>query len=219
MRLGAMMLASALAIGCQTTGGDWSTLTQPERDAVTRSSNVSSPDGGDGGFELDSYKQEQAEADGESPTTDDADALAAELGAEGVEIPDDVQPTPPGSPPLAAPGYPPVTGTPTPPPGAAAPPAPRWTPADAVTLSWGLRLVSTVDASTPPRAILGMPDGSEEVVKAGDLIPEAGVVVLAVGQGVVQLGRVTPNGDHARVESVFLQAMFDGGRQGAAGVE
>ena len=81
-----------------------------------------------------------------------------------------------------------------------------------MTLSWGLRLVSTVDNATPPRAILGLPSGKEEVVKAGDMLPDAGVIVLAVGQDVVQLGRVTPEGDHAKVESVFLQAMFEDAR-------
>jgi len=215
MRISAVLIA-LLAVGCTTSGGDPGTMFQPQVDAVTRSSNLAADadaasDGSEQeGFRLDGYKDEQAQVDGVD-TDADAAALAQELGADNVDIPADPQPggTPDaGTPPLSPPGYPPAAGQPTPPPGAAVPPAPRWTPADAVTLSWGLRLVSTVDGATPPRAILGLPDGSEEVVKAGDLLPEARVIVLAVGQDVVQLGRVTPSGDHAQVESVFLQAMF-----------
>lgn len=208
MRIGAWVIVMGLWAGCTTTAGDFSTMTRPEVDASRPSANV--VEGADtDGFELDSYKDEQAAADRTAEDAEDPEDLAAELGAEGVEVPED--PTvdrPPAGPPLAPPGYPPATGQPVPPAGMAVPPAPRWTPTNPVTLSWGLRLVSTVDGATPPRAILGLPDGSEEVVKAGDLLPEVGVVVLAVGQDVVQLGRVTPSGDHAQVESVFLSAMF-----------
>ena len=208
MRIGALLVLLLTTAGCEVTPGR-SGVFQPEVDETTRASNLAAEFASDtDGFQLDGYKQEQAEADAEAGG-DEADALARELGADGVALPEDPPTTPaPVGPPLAPPGYPPAVGQPMPPAGAAAPPPPRWTPADAVTLSWGLRLVSTVDGATPPRAILGLPDGSEEVVKAGDLLPEAGVIVLAVGQDVVQLGRVEPAGDHAKVDTVFLQAMF-----------
>lgn len=211
MRSGAWIAGMALVLfGCKAEWGNhWSSVTSAESDgAVVRASNAANPEAS-GGFELDAYKKEQADADRSGEASSDAEDLAAELGAEGVEIPDDPVVAAPSGPPLAPPGYPPVAGTANPPPAAVAPPPPRWTPAEPITLSWGLRLVSTVDGASPPRAILGMPDGTEVVVKAGDLLPDAGVIVLAIGNGVVQLGRVQPSGDHAQVESVFLSAMFE----------
>jgi len=170
------------------------TASPPEKDAENA---------GAAGFELDAYKTEQEKADGDALKRADLQALRAELGVTGEPPPADPAPPTPAMPPAA--------------------PA-RWTPASPVAFGWGLRLVSTVDAASPPRAILGLPDGREEVVKAGDLLPDVGVVVLAVGQGVVQVGLVTAEGDHARVESVFLQAMFSGAptppaRTAPAGIE
>lgn len=204
MRLAALLLPWVLT-GCAFVPGSADVL-QPERDAaqVAPPRDVDSP--GDGGFELDSYKDEQAEADAEVPADTDSEVLLDQLGAEGVEVPEDPLDAVVSASPEAAPA---VVTAPVSPAGTAAP-APRWTPADAVTLSWGLRLVTTIDDATPPRAILGLPDGSEEVVKAGDLMPDVGVIVLAVGDDVVQLGQVTAQGDHADVKSMFLRAMFPG---------
>jgi len=75
-------------------------------------------------------------------------------------------------------------------------------------LSWGVRLVSVVPGATPPQAVLGLPNGDSQVVRAGDLLPEAGVVVLAIGVDRVQLAQVTAAGDHAEIESVQLTAMY-----------
>lgn len=75
-------------------------------------------------------------------------------------------------------------------------------------LSWGVRLVSVVPGATPPQAVLGLPSGASQVVRAGDLLPEAGVVVLAIGVDRVQLAQVKPAGDHAEIESVQLTAMY-----------
>jgi hypothetical protein len=86
----------------------------------------------------------------------------------------------------------------------------RWQAGQPMAGSWGVRLVSTVNGALPPRAILGLPDGSEKVVQPGDLLPSVGVVVLAIGQDVVQVAQVTPVGDHARVESTLLPAMYTG---------
>jgi hypothetical protein len=211
MRAGAWPLIGILGVwvGCTVTPGSADVL-RPERESVVPAAvepGPSTPDGGqtgagapgseptaeggaDAGFDLDGYKREQEEADGTSGKKRDLDALRAELGVTG-----EVPPAEAVAPPI--PSVVPV--------GTA-----RWTPMTPISLGWGLRLVSTVDAATPPRAILGLPDGREEVVKAGDLLPEVGVVVLAVGQGVVQIAQVTGDGDRARVESVFLQAMFPG---------
>ena len=74
--------------------------------------------------------------------------------------------------------------------------------------NWGLRLVSTVSDADPPRAILGFPDGHEEVVQAGALLPAEGVAVLAIGKDMIQIAEIIPAGDHARVESRVITALF-----------
>lgn len=196
----AAVLWSAMLVGCATGEGSWSDLLRPEISA-SPSAAQSDETPSETGYALDGYIDDQTAADAAANPDAPPDALAEELGAADVEVPpDDYLPA---EAPLAMAYEEPMAIDP-------ARAAPNWTPADAVTLSWGLRLVSTVPGATPPRAILGLPDGAEEVVKAGDLLPEVGVIVLAVGDNVVQLGKVTPEGDHARVDSVFLQAMFEG---------
>ena len=73
---------------------------------------------------------------------------------------------------------------------------------------WGIRLVSTVADAQPPRAILGLPDGRELVVTPGTLLPDAHLVVMAVGRDMVQIAEVTPVGDHADVVSRTLTPMY-----------
>jgi hypothetical protein len=60
----------------------------------------------------------------------------------------------------------------------------------------------------PPRAILGLPDGRELVVTPGTLLPDARLVVMAVGRDMVQIAEVTPVGDHADVVSRTLTPMY-----------
>ena len=80
--------------------------------------------------------------------------------------------------------------------------------------TWGVRLLSTLPDTQPPRAVLGLPDGTEAVVEPGTLLPEARLVVLAVGRDGVHVAEVIPRGDHARIESQTLQPMY---RQERAG--
>ena len=75
-------------------------------------------------------------------------------------------------------------------------------------LGWAVRLVSTVPAAQPPRAILGLPDGREVVVTPGSMVPEVGLVVLAIGPQAVQLARVQPVGDHATVDAFNLTPLY-----------
>lgn len=75
-------------------------------------------------------------------------------------------------------------------------------------LSWGVRLVSVVPGAVPPQAVLGLPNGQSQVVRAGDLLPDVGIVVLAIGVDRVQLAQVKPAGDHAEIDSVQLTAMY-----------
>ena len=74
--------------------------------------------------------------------------------------------------------------------------------------SWGIRLVSTTVQADPPRAILGFPDGHEVTVRAGTLLPDEGVVVLAVGTNAVQVAEIVAAGDHARVQTQLITALF-----------
>ena len=73
---------------------------------------------------------------------------------------------------------------------------------------WPVRLVSTVPDAQPPRAILGMPDGREIVASPGTMVPELGMVVMAVGRGQVEVARIQAQGDHATVASQTLTAQF-----------
>ena len=90
---------------------------------------------------------------------------------------------------------------------AAAPEIPAWTPS-VNQPDWGVRLVSVVPGGTPPQAVLGLADGTSQVVRAGDMLPNVGLVVIAIGKDRVQLAKVRPNGDHAVVESLQLSAMY-----------
>ena len=73
--------------------------------------------------------------------------------------------------------------------------------------SWGVRLLSTVADAQPPRAILGFADGTETVVTPGSMLPAAHVVVLAIGRDAIQIADVTPEGDHAKVQTQTLTAL------------
>ncbi|MCK6505702.1 hypothetical protein L6R53_20290 [Myxococcota bacterium] len=78
----------------------------------------------------------------------------------------------------------------------------------AAPLGWAVRLVSTVPMAQPPRAILGLPDGREVVVTPGAMVPEVGLVVLAIGAQSVQLARVQATGDHATVDAIQLSPLY-----------
>jgi len=82
-----------------------------------------------------------------------------------------------------------------------------WTPS-LTNPAWGVRLVSVVPGASPPQAILGLSDGTSLVVRAGDMVPSVGVVVIAIGKDRAQLAQVKPAGDHAVVESIQLSAMY-----------
>jgi len=73
---------------------------------------------------------------------------------------------------------------------------------------WPVRLVDTFPSHQPPRALLGLPDGREIVVKPGTMVPEQGLVVIAIGENSAELARVTPAGDHATVQSLTLRSQY-----------
>lgn len=94
--------------------------------------------------------------------------------------------------------------------GTAEPPAPgaREELAAPVGSPWPVRLVSSLPDTQPPRAILGLPDGREVVVTAGSMIPDQGIVVMAIGQERVQLARISAAGDHAVIKEESINAQY-----------
>ena len=78
----------------------------------------------------------------------------------------------------------------------------------AVSAQFPVRLVSTMAQAQPPRAVLGLPDGSEIVVSPGSVLGPEALVVMAVMDGRVQVARVRAAGDHAQIESVELTAQY-----------
>ena len=73
---------------------------------------------------------------------------------------------------------------------------------------WPVRLVRTLPDTQPPRAILGLPSGQELVVSPGSMVPDHGLVVMAVGRDSVQLAKVDARGDSAAVSTVTLSALY-----------
>ncbi len=78
------------------------------------------------------------------------------------------------------------------------------------TAAWPVRLLTTLDDTQPPRAILGLADGREVVVKPGTMLPDQGIVVMSVGRGQVQIARIAAEGDHATVRDQTLTAQYGG---------
>ena len=93
---------------------------------------------------------------------------------------------------------------PPPPPGAMPPTG--WS--QALGKAWPVRLVTTIPNASPPRAILGLPDGKEVVVNPGSMVPDLGLVVVAISPGSAELAKIAPAGDHATIESITLRAQY-----------
>lgn len=87
-----------------------------------------------------------------------------------------------------------------------APPNSGWN--DVIGKAWPVRLVTTVPNATPPRAILGLPDGREVVVNPGSMVPDMGLVVVAIAPNSAELARIAPAGDHATIETMTLRAQY-----------
>ena len=93
---------------------------------------------------------------------------------------------------------------------AVAPPQPGATPGwpGQTAKAWPVRLVTTIPNASPPRAILGLPDGREVVVNPGSMVPDLGIVVVAISPNSAELAKVAPAGDHATIESMTLTAQY-----------
>ncbi len=114
----------------------------------------------------------------------------------------------------------PADGTAAPADGDAAAPAPAAAPVPGTAAparedlsapkgsAWPVRVVSTLPDTQPPRAILGLPDGREVVVTAGSMIPDQGIVVMAIGAERVQIARISASGDHAVIREESVDAQY-----------
>ncbi len=81
-------------------------------------------------------------------------------------------------------------------------------PSAPLPVGWGVRLVATVTDAVPPRAVLALPNGVEVVVEPGTLLPEAHIVVLAIGRDSVELAEILPAGFYATVRTYSVRALF-----------
>lgn len=73
---------------------------------------------------------------------------------------------------------------------------------------WPVRLVATLPAAQPPRAILGLPSGEERVVSPGSILADQGLVVMSVSGDRVQLAKIAANGDHATIQNLELTSQY-----------
>ena len=87
--------------------------------------------------------------------------------------------------------------------------APIWDPSVTIPeASFGIRVLAVVLDLQPPRAVISLPDGREQVVTPGAMLPSDGLVVLAIGRDAVQVAKVTPSGFYARVETDTIRALY-----------
>lgn len=73
---------------------------------------------------------------------------------------------------------------------------------------WPIRLVKAIPDAVPPRAIVGLPDGTELVVTPGAMLAAQGLIVMAIGKDQMQLAQVSAEGDHAKVIPMTLLALY-----------
>lgn len=73
---------------------------------------------------------------------------------------------------------------------------------------WRPTLIGTLMDGPTPRAILAMPSGEEKVIKAGDMLSDDGVVVMAIGTNFVELAIVQHAEGRAQIENLTLSAQF-----------
>ena len=188
-----LILATCLLVGCEalppSDGGPLAPLPAAEQPESTPAESA----GGEEAVEVEGF---DFDADARDPEEEEA---AAE-----VDEPVTPEPTEEPEPVLEEPEV--VEQIPLEP----APSAPiyAWDPESAPSSTWGIRLLSTVNSTLPPRAVIGLPDGSEKVVLPGTMLPEQRLIVMAVGREVIEVAHVVPNGVQARVETQVIGSLF-----------
>ncbi len=179
----------------QNPGDPFSPVPVSASGETTRAAPV--PLGGpQGDFDFEGEDRPQSELPGIDGDATDAELLALQARANGLDPSDLTAPAP--GPAMVAPVAPlaPVV-------------VPEWDPTQPLPSgSWGVRLLATLHDVQPPRAVLGLPGGEEIVVQPGSFIEAHRLVVIAVGRDVIQLSKVTPQGFYAKVETQTIQSLF-----------
>jgi hypothetical protein len=157
------------------------------------------PEGDQGDFDFENEDRPDQEVVGDPSLTD------AELQALLLDLPPPDPNAPAPEPTLAATPEP----APLPVAAAAATAFEGAAPTDAA--AWGVRLLATLPATQPPRAVLGLADGAEVVVEAGHLLPEQRLVVMAVGADMVEIARIGQRGAYATVQTETLAPIYPAG--------
>ncbi|MCB9689930.1 MAG: hypothetical protein H6738_25100 [Alphaproteobacteria bacterium] len=164
-------------------------VTGPARAPAAAPAPASGPQGD---FDFESEDREGASGEGEQ------DPIALQARLLGLS-PDQVArpaPAPEPAPAPTAPALPAVA-------------APIWDPSRPLPdVQFGVRVLGVLLDLQPPRAIIGLPDGREQVVTPGAMLPAEGLVVLAIGRDAVQVARVTPSGFYARVDTETIRALY-----------
>ncbi len=145
-------------------------------------------------------------------TGDELDPVALQAKLLGIPA-DQLARLAPATPPSAAPTAAPVATTQP----MLGPPQLVWDPANPLPdTSFGVRVLATLLDMQPPRAVLGLPDGSERVVQPGTFLDAERIVVLAIGRDAVQIAKVVPQGFYAKVETQTVRALYPGAAGGTA---
>ncbi len=157
----------------------------------------SRPSGPQGDFDFEADGRPEGEGAAPEAEATDAEADPLVLQARLLGLSPDAVPKAPA--PAAAPApmaLPPVA-------------APLWDPSRPLPdVSFGVRVLGVLLDLQPPRAVLGLPDGREQVVTPGAMLPAEGLVVLAIGRDAVQVARITPAGFYARVDTETIRALY-----------
>lgn len=183
-----------LALGCVPVEPSGSPLTPVRVTPVERPAAApAAPDAPQGDFDFEAEDREE-----EGPADAAADPLELQARLLGVPVESLRKPAPAPEPAPAAPV-------------AAGPAAPVWDPTVPLPdASFGIRILAVLLDIQPPRAVIGLPDGREQVVTPGAMLPTEGLVVLAIGRDAVQIAKVTPQGFYAKVETQTVRALYPG---------
>ena len=71
---------------------------------------------------------------------------------------------------------------------------------------WSPTLVSTISSIPIPKAVITLPSGKDIVVQPGDILREEGVVVMSIGQDIIELAIISNAGGSAAIQNLTLHS-------------
>ena len=192
------LLLTALALGCTQLDPSGDPTAPVAVQAATSSGGGTAPaptePQGDFDFEAeDAQAEDLADPDADDAPVEGDDLVALQAKMLGLSAPPAAPATPeptPAAPAAVAPAM-----------VAPAAPAPMWDPASQRPIkgSFGITVVDTRVDLQPPEARIILPNGERATLTPGDMVPQFGVVLLAVGRDAVQIATVSPEGYYATV--------------------